>query len=280
MSVEGTTVEDVRVALPEIQEKYRLKSLTLIEDSESSYHVEGEVNPQKNSGNFGLFTRQQKKDIKSLAQRISAQIRQQGRRAEFLNDPEGYLLNPNRVTSGEIVEVAGFQDVLEYAENLTVLRNVHLRFLDNQGQTVGGAQAELDFLLLSNTQVVEIISAKLNPAQFRPSVDRAALQHYTSLPSNNPQELIKYLFANFGSVPRYKDVVDVQVHYNEGGSEESMSLASFRSSYLGKTVVNTIDVKSLTPAAENEGDLTGDITTTANTSQLVQYLAGEVKGLL
>ncbi len=280
MSAEGTTVEDVRAALPEIQERYRLKSLTLVEDSESSYHVEGEVNPHKNSENFGLFTRQQQKDIKSLAQRISTQIRQRGQQAEFLNDPEAYLLNPNRVTSGEVVEVAGFQDVLAYAENLTVLRNVHLRFLNNQGQTVGGAQAELDFLLLSETQAVEIISAKLNPAQFRPSVDRAALRHYRDLPLNSLQDLTKYLFANFGNMPRYNDVVDVQVNYNEGGSEESMTLASFRSSYLGKAIVDTINVKSLTPASENEDGLTGDIKTTATTSQLIRYLANEVRKLL
>ncbi len=41
------STDSVRDRLPEIQERYRLRSLVLVEDSDTEFHVEGKVNPEK-----------------------------------------------------------------------------------------------------------------------------------------------------------------------------------------------------------------------------------------
>jgi hypothetical protein len=155
---------------------------------------------------------------------------------------------------GRPVETVGLPILLREAESsgATVLHGLKMRFRDNAGGPVGAAsKAELDFLVLAEGAVKEIVSAKIAPGSMEPNKDRAALRHYFEVPTD-PVALSKYLWANFPvgnlQVTRsYRNAATVEVAA-EGLAP--MSLERFRSQYLfgARVPVQQIVVKELGPA--------------------------------
>jgi hypothetical protein len=216
--------------------------------------------------------------LKKLAKRFSQQIKQKNDQTEFLADPQAYLIG-SKVQIGDVVEVAGFHEVLKYT-NDTVLRNVYLQLVNHRGEKIGGSQAELDFVILGDVGVKEIVSAKLNPDRFLPNVDKANLRHYFAIPLHDSIQIIKYALANFGHVPKYNQIADVHVVYNEGGTISSIPLQTFRSQYLSQVAVDEIMVKSLTPEPETDTAASGDLTLKVTSRYLISRLAHEIKTAL
>ncbi len=74
---------------------------------------------------------------------------------------------------GIVVEALGEPLVRERAKRLgmTYIRKAVIYYTDIQGKIVGGAGPELDFLLLKDSKIVEIVSVKLNPKRIKTSED-------------------------------------------------------------------------------------------------------------
>ena len=192
-----------------------------------------------------LFTKAELKEIEAVGKRWAKQIKEKGDKAKYQADKRGYLMGPQaKVSTGELVEAAGVEEVLAYAKGLTVLRSIHIKLLDSAGKTLGGTQAELDFLVLGTAAEVDIISAKLARRRVSPKVDRRNLNHYLAMPLS-PPDIVTYAETHFGKNKAYANIATASVFHHGG----SMPLADFRTNVLGKvTVVDTVNVVPLTPA--------------------------------
>src|SRR5262249_10326063 len=148
-------------------------------------------------------------ELESVCAQFARQIKgKNGEKARFLADPKLYIVGdkatnkqPN-LQSGDLVEGVGADKVTAHAGGATVWRNPHLQFVDASGQDVSGKQAELDFLLLSPTGVQEIISAKMNADNVRPTKDRKNLSKFY-LPELDPLDL-SVVASKFGSPSAYQ----------------------------------------------------------------------------
>jgi hypothetical protein len=277
MATEGASVEVVQDKLPAIKQAQSLTELKLVKDKEGRYRPEAIINPRKPGPVQPLFTREQLRQIKGVAARFGAQIRGKREQASFLAAPIPYLMGNTKI--GDVVEAAGVDAVAKYADGCTVLRGVHLQFQDASGADIGGAQAELDYLILGTDHVKEIVSAKLNPAQVRPPTDKAALRHYQAIPLVS-QQMFQYAIRYFGAASIYQRATGIAVSYVDGGVPGRMSLAAFRTRYLAKTVVDKLVVKSLGPSPDGPGDAKPDIPTGMTARELLDKLVEEIKKVL
>jgi hypothetical protein len=151
-----------------------------------------------------------------------------------------------KVNVGEAVEAAAGPelDALAAEAGLTVLRNLHLQARGAKGN-VGGKQAEMDFVALGPKGVVEIVSAKLDPGKFSFSTDRAALNHYLTVP-DAPADMPAYYKANFGNTPVWDKMTSVMAVSSAG----AMPLPEFRSRYLSQVPVTSVTVSGVSPGPE------------------------------
>jgi|GEM_PF-6323194 len=275
-----STVNQVEEKLPAIARQHALTSLKLVKDREGRYHIEAVVNPRKKGGVEPLFTNEQLRAIRQVARDFATLIRARRQQAEYRADKRAYLLNADRVTVGRPVEAAGEHVVanLAHDKGLSVMRNVALQFYDSTGENIGGAQAEIDFLILGSNRVEEIISAKMNPAQLSVSRDRSNLGHYRSMPLSL-QQMINYATRHFGSARLYARAVGARVTFSDYGSPGSMPLSQFRSRYMAKTPVDTLSVKVLSPAQPG-GGRTPDVPLSMTAAELIQKLSEEIDKIL
>jgi hypothetical protein len=240
--------DSVQGHLPAIQQEFRLTSLTLAAVGDGAFQIIAKINPEEKSEAHKLLTANQKRALVSLGQQWAAKIKKDVSQADYRADRMGFLSGKKaKVKSGDAVELAGLGIVEAYAQDLKVLTNAHLQLLDNRGEPIGGAQAELDFLLVSGSSIVEIVSAKMQKKSVSVGTDRGHLQHFQSMPLG-AQEILKYAMQNFGHAGVYRDVVSVKAVFSDGGSQRMMGLPQFRATYLQKVVVNTLKVTALTPA--------------------------------
>jgi hypothetical protein len=176
-----------------------------------------------------------------------------------------------KVQVGDAVESAAHPQLAQIAAEggLTLVRGLHLQAKGDKGN-VGGKQAEMDFVLLGNDNVAEVVSAKLDPGQYSFSTDRKALAHFQNAPSGG-QDLVDYLTANFGATPVWKKATSLEAVHTAG----KMPLDDFRSQYLSKTVVSSVTVSGVSPGPEQP--LNRQLTSTA--PQLLDEMVKLVKGL-
>jgi hypothetical protein len=64
--------------------------------------------------------------------------------------------------------------------------------------------------------------------------------------------------------------------FNDSGSEETMLLPAFASRYLGKVVVDKIEVKPLTPDPGQPGGLTIGATERQLLGKLIEFISAEL----
>lgn len=278
LEADDASPESVRQHLPAIKTKYKMVSLEMIVDNDSeekeTVHFNGVINPQGSSPP-GTLAKEQLKQLKLKAKEFTAHIRAKGWIQEYKQDPQGFLTG-DHVKIGDAVEVTGIQQVVEYAKDCTVLRNVRFKFLDNNGETLGGEQSELDFLILGKAGVEEIVSAKLKPGKVEANKDRGKLGHYIAMKNMDSQQLTAYAFDHFGAARIYNRAVEVKVFFNDSGSEETMLLPAFASRYLGKVVVDKIEVKPLTPDPGQPGGLTIGATERQLLGKLIEFISAEL----
>jgi len=169
-------------------------------------------------------------NIDSLAQ----QIINAKRKEAFFEDSQSILAK--HTDMGFVVEALGEPLVRERAKRLgmTYIRKAVIYYTDIQGKIVGGAGPELDFLLLKDSKIVEIVSVKLNPKRIKTSEDVKLFNHFQNIPTNNAVNLRSYLRENFGDSPSYNRIVNAQVSLNEGTM--TMSLDQFRQDYIGSSL--------------------------------------------
>jgi hypothetical protein len=252
MAAPGATVHSVKDKLPDIQSKYELKSLNLVQEKKGIYHVHATINPTLDGPPGVLFTPEELLELEVVAKDFSVQINQKekekpGTKAKFLADPEGFIRAGKVNKSGDVVEAAGAPGIEQLAAEggLSVVKNGYIQFVDAAGNTIGGRGPELDFLILGSSGVTEIVSAKLKPGDYKPKQDRKLLSHFINMPLS-PPDIITYAQTNFGKNRAYANIAGAKVISNLG--EESLD--SFRANYLSKVLVDKITVTSLTPGPE------------------------------
>jgi hypothetical protein len=250
MAQPSATVEAVREKLPSIRDNYGLKTLEVVEEKKDRYHIAGTINPTLDSTAGVLFTAAELLEMDETAKGYAKIINDKekkypGTRKQFDVDPVAVLRG--YVPTGEMVESAAAPgiDKLAKSAGLTVIRNPYIQWVDAGGAIIGGKGPELDFLILGTDTVEKIVSAKLQPAQFRSSVDRKLLQHFVDMPAT-PPAIVAYVKANFGKNRRYDDIAGANVVHADG----KIPLADFKSRYLSKTVVSSIVVEPVTPGPE------------------------------
>jgi hypothetical protein len=247
------TVESVRAKLPEIKERYKLTSIDLVKDGEYSYRPKAVINPIMQGPPGVLFTPEQLAHMRDVAKLWAAKIKEKPQnRALWDANPREYVLGvpgkkEGKVTSGLAVEAAATPPLEAIAAEggLTLVRNLKIQAYGDKGP-VGGAPAELDFVLLGQDSVVEVISAKLDPGQYKfNKKDRPALRHFKEAPLEG-QALIDYAMANWGATPNWNRARRLEAHSSAG----NMPLGEFRSRYLDKTVVDDVKITGVSPAPE------------------------------
>ncbi|NEQ33721.1 MAG: hypothetical protein F6K04_22440, partial [Leptolyngbya sp. SIO4C5] len=251
--------EEVRKNLPIIKSKYQLKELELVRDKKYKYHVKAKINPTLNGPPGVLFTDAEIKELETVAKQYAKQINQKGHKDLFLANPKEYLTgDPTKkkapkVKIGDTVEAAGTPGVEELATEagLTVLKTVELKFVKQSGDDIRSQIPELDFLILSNAHLKEIVSAKMKPKQFKVKQDKKLLRHFLEMPLN-PPDVITYAKTHFGRNKAYDEIDHVDVLYIQESNRHRTSLVNFRSQHLSRVSVDTIEITPLTPAPESD----------------------------
>jgi hypothetical protein len=166
-------------------------------------------------------------------------------------DPAETPPSTSKVDSGPMVEVASAPLVQQLlaedtaGNSLTCLENVYLQAVDSSGADVGGAQHEIDFVMLGASSVVKIISAKLSPKQLKGMQAKAVsqLETYRDVPLPPTATDLR---ARFGGGPTtWASAGDLDVRWNGG----TMRLSQFRGQYLtspSSTPVTSVVVEGVT----------------------------------
>ncbi len=251
--------EQVSKILPQIKAKYGLEKLSLVKNKKYHYHVEAKINPMFEGPEGVLFTDTEINELDKVASKYARQIKEKGDEAIFLKNPREYLAgNPDkgkraRVSIGDTVEALSTPGLklLANEHGLTVLKTVELKFVKTDGNDIRSRIPELDFLILSNERVVEIISAKMKLKQFSATKDRRLLSHFFNIPLSAP-DVINYANTHFGSNKAYSDISKVDVLFIQNDKAERMSLSKFRKKHLSRVVVDEITITPVTPGPESE----------------------------
>jgi hypothetical protein len=251
--------KSVESILPQIKDKYGLKAIDLVHDKRGVYHVKATINPTLEGPPGVLFTPEELAELDNLAKGYAKQINDQekkkpGSKAKFLSsapaDQRAYL--KGAVTTGPVVEAAGAPSLAEIVAeaNLKMIRNAYIQYVDAHGAVIGGKGPELDFLIIGNAGVQEIVSAKMKPKQFYPQQDRRLLGHFAAMPLT-PPAIVQYV-KTIGGINKDFDYI---ASANVVSSVGKMPLGEFRSRYLTGVLVNTIVITPLTPGPERPGGL-------------------------
>jgi hypothetical protein len=306
MDAPEATLDSVQSALPGIRGRHQLTSLQLIKDEEDIFHAEAVINPREAGRRGVAFTSEQLRQIKALGQQWAAQIRardaenvqkhvapagaeirayQADKRRYVVQGPQATTGVPAgaRLESGLLVELLGIEVVKEHAQGLTVLRNVQMDLFDADGRQVASKQAEIDFLIVGKQGIVELVSAKLGgtgAVRRSGASDRASLRAYSAMPVQRPG-IGQYARANFRDrEARYEDAVSVRVSFTTDGGGGPLSLAEFRTRYVGKGVVDNVKVTGLVPAPKPGRGASGSLTLAATRSQLLNKVIRHIDQFL
>jgi hypothetical protein len=264
MEAKGAKVDDVKLQLPQIKERYQLTTLVLVSDGEYTYRPHAVINPQFDGPPGVLFTPEQLAELAKVAETWIAHIKKKRQNAQFHANPEAYIRGvpekqkPGQVTTGQAVEAAAAPQIIALAAEagLTVVKNIHLQAKgakDKNGKvtTVGGTQAELDFAIFGSQGVQEVISAKLSPQAVDLGKYRSKLKLYYSCPDDIAGGLVSWLKTNCGDSGAWPDAVRMDV-VSSGGT---MSIQKFRATFLSKVPVDRIVISSVTPGPEHAAGL-------------------------
>jgi hypothetical protein len=253
MSAQDSNVERVNAKLPEIKERYQLTSIAIIRDGEGRYHPHVVINPVLDGPPGVLFTAAELAEMQVVADEYAAKIRSKGPAevAAFNGDPKKYLLphpstGATKITVGKMVESAAAPGVRQLAAEagLTVLENVRFQFVDASGRDIGGAQNELDFVILGPSGVQEVVTAKFTPEKVKIKRDRVILGHFYTMPTGPPTDIVNYLRTNLRiTSPVYSAACRVDVISSAG----RQSLSSFRANQLSKIQVDSVTITPVTP---------------------------------
>lgn len=232
------------------------------------------------------YTKAQLERLRTLAKDVARNIQAKGRSEidEFLRNPIAYFnRSEDPLQKGTAVEAVGLTEVLRYAQDCTVLTNVELLLVDNANNPLSdGSVAELDFLILGDASVKEIISAKFKPDTYKPERDKQMLNHFYAMQNMNMQQIEEYAYKSFGSKKRgtpkwFKNIAHALVRFNDGSEFKEMLLSDFGTKYLSKTPVDQVVVKGLSPAPEPGNTSRLDLTLAVNSSELRDKLIELVK---
>jgi hypothetical protein len=237
--------ESIEANLPSIKDKFKLAQLKLIKAGKKRYSVFAQVNPEFTGPPGILLTLSELKELAKVAGEFAKVIKSKpGAKAKYLANKYDYLRSGQNVKIGDTVEAAAMPPLKDLAnlEGLTLVINPALYFVDSSGGQIGGQIAEMDFLMVGDGSLVKVVSAKIAAGSFKPGQDRRLLRHFAEMPLSAP-DIITYANTNFGVNKNYSQIDHAIVKSNKGTEK----LASFRSKYLSKTVVDTVKVESVTP---------------------------------
>ncbi|MFE7042052.1 hypothetical protein ACFU9X_22185, partial [Streptomyces atratus] len=260
MKRRGASIESIESEFVKIKARHRLTKLELVKDDNHVYHPLATINPTAHGGTAKLFTEAELVELQIVADGYSRQVREKGPEeiARFNANPRKYLLphpgpdpkkrGKTKVTIGSMVESAaapGFRE-LARTSNLTLLENLQLQFVDASGANVGGAQNELDFVLLGKKGIEEVISAKFAPGSFKISRDKAIVNHFYKIPVGPPGDILQYIRKDLKiTSPVYQNVNSVDIEWSNG----RQPLNEFRQKHLTEIPVDKVRIKAVVPAS-------------------------------
>jgi hypothetical protein len=227
----GVAAADVEAQFPELQRRYRLTSIQLVADQAGRRHVELAINPRRQTPPERLLSEPERVQLHVLAERWATLIRRdRDALARFRADRDDFIENPGLpdTRSGDIAERIGRPILETYAGNngLRVIYGPKLQIVDRAGANVGGAQSELDGLLVRGNTVAEVLSTKLNYETALNNTDVTAINR--SLGNYFNPRLAAMTPARSGALgARLRDAAGIDLVY-EGGR---MSLEDFQADY-------------------------------------------------
>jgi hypothetical protein len=258
MAAKDATLSSVQAKLPAIQGKHQLTSLALVKDAEDRYHVKATINPTLEGPPGVLFTAEELAELDKVAAEYAAHVNKKekerpGFKAAAMVDLEGFIKSGGNVQTGKMVEsmAAPALDQLASEAGLTLIRGAYLQWVDASGSTIGGKGPELDFLLVGPKGVQEVASAKFKIGRVDISNDRAHLTDFQTLPTEGAPLVAQLTGGRFGKNKDYPLVARANVVSNLG----TMSLSSFRATYLSQIPVQQIVITPLTPGPDQPGGL-------------------------
>jgi hypothetical protein len=244
--------EEAEEKLPAVKQKYHLSALTLEAEGNSKFVPVAQINPGKRGKHWTLLSKAQVKSIEKLGVVWAKEIKEKGRVNEYKADSISYVNNADRVTVGKPVEEIAFPILKQIYEKqgMTVFQSVHIKTVLPNRVPFGGAQADIDFLVVGEHETEKLISAKIKPGETKPNKDRKAFKHYQEADIHNPS---KYAFKNFGSSTSYNNIIGFDVFHAESSS--GMPIETFREKVLKRKVpVEKINVEEVTLSDEAPND--------------------------
>jgi hypothetical protein len=109
---------------------------------------------------------------------------------------------------------------------------VHLQAKGKDGKNIGGQQSEIDFLVFSpdGSLPPEIVSAKMNGQQVRPSTDLGNLSNFYEINLLGGNSFLQQDLRGRFKSPAYENTETIVVKYTDAktGEIEEISLSEFR----------------------------------------------------
>jgi hypothetical protein len=189
-------------------------------------------------------------ELDSVAEEYARIIKKDTKRiAAFQADPMGYLQNPKKVTMGKMSEAVMSVSLREIAKErkLNLFENVHMQFIDEAGNELGGSQAEMDIIMLGSNKIVEYVSVKYDIGSFKIGKDKDLMREYLDIPTDK-KGIKKYIRERFGNSD-YSEVENVLVKYN---GNQSMSISDFKNKYLNQ--LETVEELKIVPGTPSPGN--------------------------
>jgi hypothetical protein len=159
-------------------------------------------------------------------------IKSKGHQVKYQKDKIDYL--KNKLDSGTIIEEIGTSRVVEHyaGQSRNIWKNVHLQAKGKDGKNIGGQQSEIDFLVFSpdGSLPPEIVSAKMNGQQVRPSTDLGNLSNFYEINLLGGNSFLQQDLRGRFKSPAYENTETIVVKYTDAktGEIEEISLSEFR----------------------------------------------------